>query len=192
VQYLKHCLNPTVIAGLVVVAAAIWVFAPDAFTAALPVLVVAVCPLSMAAMLLLMRDSGQDTSTGSVTAEPSLTAAPQLVGRPAGAEIAALRAQVADLQAQLAAAARRAGPAGDAADPTEQQRPTNRVPGRSGRQFVWRHRRRAGPQRAASTSVATADRPGGVPDHPDSTTPTAEPDVLTGLSVSLDSPIRSN
>ncbi len=115
-QYLKHCLNPTVIAGLVVVAAAIWVFAPDAFTAALPVLVVAVCPLSMAAMLLLMRDSGQDTSTGSVTAESS----PQprsWSGDPQGAEIAALRAQVADLQAQLAAAARRAGPAGDAADP---------------------------------------------------------------------------
>lgn len=33
-QYLKHCLDPKVIAALVVVAAAIWVAAPGAFAAA--------------------------------------------------------------------------------------------------------------------------------------------------------------
>jgi hypothetical protein len=101
VQYLKHCLNPKVIAALVVVAAAIWVFAPGVFAAALPVLAVAVCPLSMLAMMLLMRGSGNDEGAGSASAKPS-----QLASDPSadGDEIAALRADVADLQAQLTTA----------------------------------------------------------------------------------------
>lgn len=100
-QYLKHCLNPKVIAALVVVAAAIWVFAPGVFAAALPVLAVAVCPLSMLAMMLLMRGSGNDEGAGSASAEPSQPARDPSAD---GDEIAALRADVADLQAQLTTA----------------------------------------------------------------------------------------
>lgn len=48
------CLDKRIIGGLAVVALGVLVFAPSLFAAALPVLLVAVCPLSM----LLMRRSG--------------------------------------------------------------------------------------------------------------------------------------
>ncbi|MBW3606553.1 MAG: DUF2933 domain-containing protein [Actinobacteria bacterium] len=116
-QYLKHCLNPTVLAALVVVAAAIWAVAPGALGAAWPVLVVAVCPLSMLAMMLLMRDSRTDTGPGELTAEAAQHASGPS-GDADGAQIAALRAQAADLQARLAAAAPPRERADDAAGPT--------------------------------------------------------------------------
>lgn len=115
-QYLKHCLTPKVLAALVVVAAAIWAVAPGALAAAWPVLVVAVCPLSMLAMMLLMRDSRTDTGPGELTAEAAQHASGPS-GDADGAQIAALRAQAADLQARLAAAAPRER-ADDAAGPT--------------------------------------------------------------------------
>jgi hypothetical protein len=112
VQYLKHCLNPKVIAAVLVVAAGIWVFAPGAFAAALPVLVLAICPLSMLAMVLLMR--GSEQGANSSAAEP-----PQHALRSSGdadnSTTAALRAQVAELEARLAAASQSADPPNEAA-----------------------------------------------------------------------------
>ena len=113
VQYLKHCLNPKVIAALAVIAAAIWIVAPGAFAAALPVLVVAICPLSMLAMMLLMRDGGNDTRSDSRAAEPT----GQSRRHAEDAQVSALQAQVADLQARLAAATHPTEPADDASGP---------------------------------------------------------------------------
>lgn len=62
-QHLKHCLNPKVIAGLAVAAVGVWVFAPGAFAAALPLLVLAICPLSMVGMMYMMRGGQEATSS---------------------------------------------------------------------------------------------------------------------------------
>jgi hypothetical protein len=112
VQYLKHCLNPKVIAALAVIAAAIWIVAPGAFAAAWPVLVVAVCPLSMLAMMLLMRGSGTDAAPDPHAALPARQA-----GGAEDTHIAALRAQIDDMQARLAAVTDPAEPADGAAGP---------------------------------------------------------------------------
>ena len=51
---MKMCLNPKVLGGLAVVAVGLFVFAPEAALAALPVLLALACPLSMAGMAMLM------------------------------------------------------------------------------------------------------------------------------------------
>src|SRR5260370_42554159 len=50
-KMLAMCLNWKVVAGLAVVALGVWVFAPNLILAALPLLVVAACPLSMLIMM---------------------------------------------------------------------------------------------------------------------------------------------
>jgi hypothetical protein len=57
------CIDWKVIAGLTVVAAGILVFFPNLFLAALPLLLVAICPLSM---LLMMRNMSSMGSMGSM------------------------------------------------------------------------------------------------------------------------------
>jgi hypothetical protein len=47
---LKMCLNPKVLLGLAAVAGAVLLVAPNLFIIALPVLIMAACPLSMLAM----------------------------------------------------------------------------------------------------------------------------------------------
>jgi hypothetical protein len=47
VKMLKCCLNPKVLFGLAGVAIAVAIFAPHALAAALPLLVLAVCPLCL-------------------------------------------------------------------------------------------------------------------------------------------------
>jgi hypothetical protein len=98
-HHLKHCLSPKVIAGLAVVAVGIWVLAPGGFAAALPVLILAVCPLSMVGMMLLMSRRGHGDG-------------PPADG--AGAqdhETEDLRAQVAELERRLGPSERTAGEA---------------------------------------------------------------------------------
>ncbi len=85
-SHLKHCLNPKVIAAVAAVAAGVYVFAPGVFAAALPVLILAICPLSMVAMVLLMRGRGDAD-------EPT----------PADASADALQARVDALEQQLVA-----------------------------------------------------------------------------------------
>ncbi|MBW3626753.1 MAG: DUF2933 domain-containing protein, partial [Actinobacteria bacterium] len=48
------CLNKKVIGGLVAAAVAIYLLVPDLFAAALPLLILAACPLSMLLMMRMM------------------------------------------------------------------------------------------------------------------------------------------
>jgi hypothetical protein len=50
-KMLKMCLNPKVLAGLAAVGVGIYLVAPDLVLAALPILLLAVCPLSMVLMM---------------------------------------------------------------------------------------------------------------------------------------------
>lgn len=52
---LKCCLNWKAIAGLAGVALGLWLLAPAVLSAALPLLVVAICPLSMIVMMKAMQ-----------------------------------------------------------------------------------------------------------------------------------------
>lgn len=56
-KMLRMCLDPRVLVGLALVGAAVWVFAPGAILAVLPLLFLAACPLSMVAMMWMMRGS---------------------------------------------------------------------------------------------------------------------------------------
>ena len=94
----RFCIDWKVIAGLTTVALGFFLFQPRLFTAALPVLLVAACPLSMLLMMWGMRGMGQVTPTPT-------TAPQQVVDRQLTPHerIAGLRAQLTDLQsAQLA------------------------------------------------------------------------------------------
>lgn len=74
-QMLRMCLNPRVIAALAAVAVGIYVLAPGLFAAALPLLVLAACPLSMLIMMRAMGGMGGAAETGSTYACPMHPAA---------------------------------------------------------------------------------------------------------------------
>ena len=63
-KLLGMCLDWRVLGGLAVVGLGIWLYAPQLIGAALPLLVLLACPLSMAVMAWMMRGSmrTQDTS----------------------------------------------------------------------------------------------------------------------------------
>lgn len=116
---LKMCLNWKVVAGLAAIGLAIWAVAPGFVAAALPILVLAACPLSMLAM-------GVAMAKGHGTAERQQA--------PAGAsETPALRQELEAVRAREAALAARiralegAGPSHAAPDghgqPEAQQEP---------------------------------------------------------------------
>jgi hypothetical protein len=67
---LAMCLNPKVLAGLAVLAVGLFVFQPRLLSVALPVLLVAACPLSMAAMMWGMRRSSGSRTPASSTLPP--------------------------------------------------------------------------------------------------------------------------
>ncbi len=72
-QMLKHCLNWKVIAGLAAVGVGIYLVAPDLVVAALPILVLAICPLSMLVMMWAMRGSHSGDQQASQEADAGLT-----------------------------------------------------------------------------------------------------------------------
>lgn len=82
------CLNKKVIAGLAVGAAAVYLLAPNLFGAALPLLILAACPISMILMTRMMSRSGK---------APSSTT-PSETGR--GEELVWLQAEVDRLRAE--------------------------------------------------------------------------------------------
>jgi len=84
---LAMCLNPKVLAGLAVVAVAVFVFQPRLLSAALPVLLLAACPLSMAAMMWGTRQSSGSRTPASSTLSPE-------------ARLADLRAELARVEAE--------------------------------------------------------------------------------------------
>lgn len=70
---LRCCLNGKVIGTLVAVGLLLWLAAPASGTAALPLLVTLICPLSMGVMVWQMRKSGSGgpPDSGSSAAGPS-------------------------------------------------------------------------------------------------------------------------
>lgn len=59
-RMLKMCLNWKVLAGLTVVGVGIYAVAPGLAAAALPILLLAICPLSMLFMMKTMQGDGRD------------------------------------------------------------------------------------------------------------------------------------
>lgn len=57
---MKMCFNWKVLAGLAAVAVGIFLFAPNLIAGALPLLLLAACPLSMLIMMFTMRHGGHD------------------------------------------------------------------------------------------------------------------------------------
>ena len=93
-KMLKMCLNPKVLAGLVVAGVAIYLIAPNLIAAALPILLLAACPLSMLLMMWSMQHTqGQEKQTPQ---EPD-------VGLTREERIARLRRQQAALADQIRA-----------------------------------------------------------------------------------------
>lgn len=84
----RCCLNPKVMGVLAVVGLVAWLAAPSLGSAAIPVLFVLVCPLSMGAMAWQMKRNG-----GSCEVPPTNTDV---------AEIQEMRAEIASIKAQRA------------------------------------------------------------------------------------------
>lgn len=68
---LRMCFDKRVIGGLILIGAAVFIFAPNLFAAALPLLFVAACPLSMLLMAKSMT-SGAKTTPISQNAHPEI------------------------------------------------------------------------------------------------------------------------
>jgi hypothetical protein len=93
-KMLKMCLNPKVLAGLAAVGVGTYLVAPDLVLAALPILLLAACPLSMLLMMWSMQHThGQRQQTPH---EPD-------VGLTREERIARLRTQQAVLADQIGA-----------------------------------------------------------------------------------------
>ena len=92
------CLNWKVVAGLAAVGAGVWALAPEAVGAALPVLALLACPLSM---LFMMRGGAQQG--GAACALPAHTASPHETAVPLRVPQSGSRAErLAALKAELA------------------------------------------------------------------------------------------
>jgi len=92
-RWMRCCLNPKVVGGLAAVGVAVWLVAPAAGVAAVPLLLGLVCPLSMGVMGWQMSRQGSRPT-------PSRTAADSEPATPAAtsdveAEIRALREEIA-------------------------------------------------------------------------------------------------
>ena len=93
------CLNWKVVSGLALIGVGIWLLAPTLVGAAVPVLLAAICPLSMLAMLI-----GMGSRRGMTQTEPLNP--PDAQGLTPADHLAALRAHLATLDVQHAALVR--------------------------------------------------------------------------------------
>ena len=97
VDCMQMCLNWKVLAGLAVVGVGIWLVAPQFALAALPVLLVAACPLSMLFMMRgMMRGGDQQASQSSQASDTQPTREERLAALKNQEE--ALTAQIAELE----------------------------------------------------------------------------------------------
>jgi hypothetical protein len=94
-RILRMCLNWKVLGGLAVVGLVIWVLAPELLARAVPVLIFAVCPLSMLMMMRGMQDSEHGAGRPHAAASSG-----------SGGRIAELKDQLARVQAQQVAIVR--------------------------------------------------------------------------------------
>jgi uncharacterized small protein (DUF1192 family) len=108
------CINWKVVAGLAIIAIGVMALAPNLFLAALPLLIIAACPLSMLLMMRGMSNMNgmQSGNHGAMSPErePSLTVQQgelDLVGLTREEQIAQLQVELARTQAQLDALAQR-------------------------------------------------------------------------------------
>ena len=91
----QMCLNWRVLVGLAVVGLAVWVVAPQLVLAALPLLLIVACPLSMLVMMGRMR-GGQPAQANQLPAE----------GRTRDEQVAELRSRFLSMQAEQEAIVR--------------------------------------------------------------------------------------
>ena len=91
-KMLRMCLNPKVLLALAAAGVAVWLLAPGALAAALPLLLLAACPLSMVLMMAMMHRPGSQT-------EPPVTRVAN--ERDIRAELTALQARQSQLLSQL-------------------------------------------------------------------------------------------
>ena len=89
------CLNWKVIAGLAVLGVGVWLWAPDLAAAALPLLLVVACPLSMLLMMRGMQD-------GQCSSQPVTATRPAPVTRTRSEQLAELQAQQQAIGRQIA------------------------------------------------------------------------------------------
>lgn len=90
---MKMCFNWKVAAGLTAAGVAVFAFAPNLIGAALPVLIIAACPLSMVVMMRAMTGGSRcDTASNGTDAESNTATSPSEVAR-LQAEIDQLRAE---------------------------------------------------------------------------------------------------
>lgn len=94
------CFNRKVLIGLGGVAAIVLIVAPQAFLAALPVLFLLACPLSMVFMMRAMRGN-QSSNAGTGNAGRSSASSSTTTTEGQSAEITRLRAEVDQLRAGL-------------------------------------------------------------------------------------------
>jgi len=117
----RMCLNWKVIGGLTVVGLGIWLAAPNLLAAALPVLLIAVCPLSM--LLMMKAMGGGQHSSQPADAKTDARVAPSREVR-----IAELQAQRETLDSEITALeaeetdARGAAPVAESGEGRDHQR----------------------------------------------------------------------
>jgi hypothetical protein len=97
---LKMCLNWKVLAGLAAAGLGIWAVAPGVVGAALPLLLLAACPLSMLVMVLAMRGAGTHAGDQRPADEPPVRLQAELDAARAREE--ALVAELARLEGERA------------------------------------------------------------------------------------------
>jgi hypothetical protein len=85
---LRCCLNGKVVGALIAVGLLLWMLAPVSGAAALPLLLALICPLSMGLMMWQMRRPGPD-------AVPAAGSSTVTISGDEGAEVAALREELA-------------------------------------------------------------------------------------------------
>lgn len=87
------CFNWKVLAGLAAVGVGVLAFAPDAALAALPLLLLAACPLSMLGMMFAMRGGSHRAANGHASQQQSVEAR--------HARLAAIREEEQQLEREL-------------------------------------------------------------------------------------------